>query len=123
MIKVGINESVKAIEDYVSWLKDVRSKLKPETAKSFRIGKDLYEKKFQYDIVSQFTAEEIYKKAIQRKDEIQTEMLTITKKIFNKYFPNVRISGHSNETVKMLIDEISKKHVKAEDVQTEIEKQ
>jgi len=123
MTETRINESVKAIEDYVAWLKSIRSKLKPETAKSFRIGKDLYEKKFQYDIQSQYTAEEIYKKALQRKDEIQAEMLNITKKIFNKYFPNVRISGYSKETVKMLIDEISKKHVKAEDFQSEIERQ
>src|ERR1051325_9926530 len=54
MIEMQIRNSVKAIEDYITWLKDVRSKLKPETAKSFRIGKDLYEKKFIYDIQSHF---------------------------------------------------------------------
>ncbi len=122
-IEARINESVKGIDAFVGWLKELRKTLKPETARSFRIGKDLYEKKFQYDIVSRYTAEEIYKKALQRKNEIQAEMIEITKKIFHKYFPNVRLSGYSNYQVKMLIDEISKKHVKAEDFQTEIEKQ
>ena len=124
MIEARINESVKAIEEYAEWLKSLTPSLsKGEGARSFRIGKDLYEKKFLYDIQSQYTAEEIYKKAIQRKEEIQAEMLKITKQIFNKYFPNVRISGYSKETVKMLIDEISKNHVNRDSFQTEIEKQ
>ncbi len=125
MIEARINESAKALEEYASWLeKEVKPALKKETAKSFRIGKELYEKKFLYDIQSHYTAEEIYKKAVQRKDEIQAEMLKITKEIFNKYFPNVRIAnGFTKEQTKMLIDEISKKHVKAADFQSEIEKQ
>ena len=125
MIEVRINESVKAIEDYISWLKkEVKPKLKPETARSFRIGKELYEKKFKYDIVSRYTAEEIYNKALQRKDELQSKMLKITNEIYSKYFPKVHDTGElTKENTKMLIDEISKKHVKAEDFQSEIEKQ
>jgi uncharacterized protein (DUF885 family) len=125
-IESRINESVKAIDDYADWLaKEVKPTLKPETARSFRIGKELYEKKFQYDIQSQYTAEEIYKKAVQRKEEIQGEMLKITQQLFGKYFPNVRLaSGNFGKgQTKMLIDEISKKHVKAQDFQSEIEKQ
>ncbi|MBI3500216.1 MAG: DUF885 domain-containing protein [Bacteroidetes bacterium] len=137
IIEMQIKYFVKVIDDYVSWLKDLRSKLNPPKspfskgeseaggfeARSFRIGKDLYEKKFMYDIQSHFTAEEIYNKAVQRKDEIQKEMLGITKKIFHNYFPNIRLSGFTKSEVKMLIDEISKKHVKPGDFQTEIEKQ
>ena len=127
-IETRIKESVKAIEDYVTWLKRLTPSLsKGEGARSFRIGKELYEKKFQYDIVSHFTAEEIYKKAIQRKEEIQKEMGKITSELWSKYFPGTRRTAE-NETaslmeVKKLIDEISKKHVKAEDFQSEIEKQ
>jgi len=124
MIETRINESVKAIEDYVSWLqKEVKPALKPETARSFRIGKDLYEKKFKYDIVSRYTAEEIYNKALQRKEELQAKMLALTKELFGKYFPKMPAPGEfTKEHTKMLIDEISKKHVKAEDFQSEIEK-
>lgn len=123
-IEARINESVKAIDNYIAWLTSLSSSLSKETqARSFRIGKDLYEKKFQYDIVSKYTAEEIYQKAIQRKDEIQKEMINITEKLYGKYFPNNKPKEFSLKEVKMLIDEISKKHVKAEDFQSEIEKQ
>lgn len=125
MVGARIEESVKAIEAYVTWLeKEVKPSLKPETARSFRIGKDLYGKKFQYDIVSRYTAEEIYKKALQRKDELQADMLKITNDIFHKYFPHVRIPGPmTKEHTKMLIDEISKKHVHRDSFQVAIEKQ
>ena len=36
------NESVKAIRDFANWLK----KLDNKTPRSFRLGKDLYAKKF-----------------------------------------------------------------------------
>lgn len=125
MIEGRIMESVKSIEDYVSWLeKEVKPSLKSETARSFRIGKDMYGKKFQYDIVSRYTAEEIYQKALQRKDELQAEMLKITNEIFFKYFPHVRLSGPLTKVqTKMLIDEISKKHVSSDSFQVAIEKQ
>ncbi len=125
MIEARINESVKAIEGYTTWLeKEVKPTLKQETARSFRIGKDLYEKKFRHDIVSRYSAEEIYNKAQQRKEELQAEMLKITKELFNKYFPQVRLPGEmTKEHTKMLIDEISKKHVNRDSFQVAIEKQ
>ncbi len=135
LIEARINESVKAIESYVAWLTELRTKLVvPDPtvkynstavmARSFRIGKDLYEKKFKYDIVSRFTAEEIYNKANHRKEELQAEMLKLTKELFSKYFPQVRVPGvYTKEHTKMLIDEISKKHVKRDLFQDAIEKQ
>jgi len=125
LIEDRINESVKVIEGYVKWLqKEVRPTLKPETARSFRIGKDLYEKKFQYEIVSRYTAEEIYNKALKREEELQAKMLDITKELFSKYFPKTTVPiTFTREHTKMLIDEISKKHVSREDFQSEIEKQ
>lgn len=123
-IETRINESAKAVEEYVAWLKELRGTLKPETAKSFRIGKELYEKKFMYDIQSGFTAEEIYNKALARKEELHKKMLDITAQIFNKYFPNVRVAhGFSKQHTRMLIDEISKKHVHRDSFQSEIERQ
>ena len=118
-----ITVALSAMKGYVDWLKAERKTLTPENSRSFRIGKELYEKKFGYDIVSTYTAEEIYQIALKRKAEIQEEMLGITKQIFHKYLPNVRLSGFTLEQVRMLIDEISKKHVKKEDFQSEIEKQ
>jgi uncharacterized protein (DUF885 family) len=58
-------EATKAITDYADWLKH----LKQATPRSFRLGKDLYDKKFEHDIQSGYTAEEIYQKALEHKKE------------------------------------------------------
>lgn len=118
-----INESVKAIYGFVGWLKTERAKLKPETAKSFRLGKKLYEDKFKYEIQSGYDARGIYDKAVERKNEVQKDMIAITMQLYKKYFPNEELAEVSNTTVKKLIDEISKQHVNAQDFQTEIEKE
>lgn len=123
MIEARINEAVKAVEGYVDWLKEKRSALKPETAKSFRIGKELYEKKFQFDIQSQFTAEEIYKKAMQRKAELHGEMYRISVQLWNKYMGKKPIPADSLETVRVMINYLSAKHVHRDSFQVAIEKQ
>ena len=56
-------EAVTAINDYIEWLKAL-----PETdARSFRLGKPLYNAEFAYDIESSLTPDELYKAAEDRK--------------------------------------------------------
>lgn len=118
-----LDSSVNAIKSYIDTLKSWVSQ-KDRQWSSFRVGKDLYEKKFTFEIQSGFTAGQIYQKALDRKREVQQEMLKITKEIFHKYFPHVRVPGELNlEHTKMLIDEISKKHVHRDSFQTAIERQ
>jgi uncharacterized protein (DUF885 family) len=117
LIEARINESVKAIDDYVNYLKKIKG------VKSFRIGKDLYEKKFQYDIVSQFTSEEIYKRALKRKDELHAEMYKISVRLWNKYMGKKSMPQDSLETIRAMIDHLSAKHVHRDSFQVEIEKQ
>ena len=47
---------LKAITDYADWLKNLPNK----TPRSFRLGTALYAKKFNFDIQSSYTADEIY---------------------------------------------------------------
>ncbi len=61
LFKARAAEAVKAITGYVDWLKTLKSTEAP----SFRIGKELYTKKFEHDIQSGYTAEQIYRKALE----------------------------------------------------------
>jgi hypothetical protein len=54
------SEVTTAINDFANWLKDFKN----TTPRSFRLGKELYAKKFEHDIQSSYTANEIYEKAI-----------------------------------------------------------
>jgi uncharacterized protein (DUF885 family) len=121
-IEARVNEVIKAIKGYADWLeKDVRPQLNKETAKSFRIGKELYDEKFTFDIQSGFTAEEIYKKALARKAELHKEMFKLAKQLWD--FPPSTQQPDSLKMIKMVIEKLSVKHVHRDSFQAAIEKQ
>jgi uncharacterized protein (DUF885 family) len=112
-------EVTAAISDYVKWLKE----LKNETPRSFRLGKELYAKKFEYDIQSSYSAHDIYKKAVEHKADLHKQMFEITKTLWPKYLKNKKMPEDNLLAIKELIDVISVKHVQADSFQTEIEHQ
>ncbi len=127
-IETRAKETVEAIKGYVEWLK----KLENKNPRSFRLGKDLYAKKFEYDIQSAYTAEQMFKKAITHKEELHEKMFEIADTLWYKYIGNPIIWGQrgpmpkpkdSLQLIKMVIDAISLKHAKPEEFQSAIEKQ
>ncbi|HVW97942.1 MAG TPA: DUF885 domain-containing protein [Mucilaginibacter sp.] len=111
--------SADAVKAYADWLKA----LKNDKPRSFRLGKELYEAKFKYEIQSESTAQQIYNAAVERKKFIHREMAKISKKLWTKYFGSRPIPSDSLTMISMVIDTISAKHVAPADFQTAIEKQ
>jgi uncharacterized protein (DUF885 family) len=112
-------EAVAAIKGYAEFLKGYKSTF----PFSFRLGKDLYEKKFAFEIQSGYTADEIYNKALKHKDELHEKMFDIAMKLWPKYFGNRLKPANKDAIVKMMIDTLSMNHVKPDDFQAAIEKQ
>ncbi len=111
--------AVEAIKDYVNWLKN----LKNETPRSFRLGKELYALKFEYDIQSGYSAEEIYAKALEHKTELHEKMFDLTKQLWQTYFPKQKMPDSNLVAIKQMIDVLSLHHVKADSFQLAIEQQ
>lgn len=110
--------AIAAIKDYANWLKN----LKNENPRSFRLGKELYAKKFEFDIQSGNTVEEIYQKALERKATLHVKMAEITHSLWNKYFKQP-VPADTLQAIKMMIDKLSTKHVEPDSFQTAIEQQ
>lgn len=108
-----------SIGDYAKFLKE----LKNETPRSFRLGKELYSKKFEHDIQSSYTADEIYQKAMEHKKDLHAKMFDITKELWSSYLKDKKMPDDKLVAIKQLIDVISVKHVSADSFQTEIEHQ
>lgn len=115
--------AINAIQDYVDFLTGLRSRLTPETARSFRIGKEHFSEKFKYDIVSVNTAEEIYNKALNRKKELHGRMTLLARELWPKYMGNVAVPQDSLEMIKQVIDKISLSHTHRDSFLLEIQKQ
>ncbi len=122
--EASLNISIAAIQNYINYLeKDLLPKLKASNSRNFRIGKKLFEEKFAFEIHSAYTAEEIYKKALKRKAELNDEMIKLSKELWPKYFKDKKQPENEQAIVKMLIDEIAKNHVHRDSFISAIEQQ
>ena len=112
-------QTITIIKNYTEWLKNLQN----ENPRSFRLGKDLYQKKFDFELQSGFKVDEIYAKAISHKQELHEKMFVITIQLWKKYFKNEGMPVDTLVAIKQLIGELSKKHVEQDSFQAAIEHQ
>jgi len=118
-IRARAKLSVAAIKDYTTWLKNYRN----ENPRSFRLGKDLYDKKFSFEIQSGYTTDEIFQKAVEHKAELHLKMYAIAKQLWPKYFGSKPVPANTLETIRQMIDTLSVNHVQPDSFQAAIEHQ
>ncbi|WP_396171509.1 DUF885 domain-containing protein [Flavobacterium sp.] len=111
--------AVASIKNYADWL----TKLDNKTPRSFRLGEDLYAKKFNFDIQSAYTSEEMFEKAVAHKKELHAEMFTLANRLWSKYMGSAVKPADKLELIKQVIDKVSLQHTTPEKFQSEIEKQ
>ncbi|MGK0373668.1 MAG: hypothetical protein ACJA2E_000135 [Arenicella sp.] len=123
-LTVGLNGAAAAVKSYIVWLETKQAELQESGgARDFRIGAALYEKKFKYDVESNYSSEELYNLALSAKDELHTEMIGITKNLWTKYFAEQAMPEDQLLAVKQMIDQLSKKHVARDQFVDEIRRQ
>ena len=123
-LSVGLVDSAAAVKNYINALESKKSELLASgEARSFRIGAEIYEKKFQHDIKSNYTAEELYQLALNAKQTLHLEMIGITQQLWPKYFDDTEMPSDSLVAVKQMIDHLSSRHVEREDFVDEIRRQ
>ncbi len=122
-IKFKLDLAIKAINSYVSWLEDKKEKIADGSARDFRIGAELYEKKFKFDIFSDYTAKESYDKAVEAKKNLHIKMIEITKSLWPKYFSNSAFPEDELLAVKKLIEHLSVKHIDRDGFVNEVKRQ
>jgi len=112
-------EAVKAMKEYASWLQQ----LKNDSARSFRLGRDLYAKKFSFDIESAYTAEQIFQKAVDHKKELHIKMAQLAAQLWPKYMGTAARPADTLQLVRQMIDRLSLNHATPDSFQSAIEKQ
>jgi uncharacterized protein (DUF885 family) len=119
---VNAENKVKAFVDFLVLMKKDMEKY-PEKSRDFRIGKNLFEAKFGYDICASNSAEEVYHKALLRKKVLTNQMFKLSKEQWKNYCGNKTMPTDSLALISAVLTEISKKHTTPKDFQSTIEKQ
>lgn len=113
-----------AVEGYAAWLGELDQEM-ADTGKSrsFRIGKELYEAKFGFDIQAGSTAEQTYQKALAAREQLLSNMERISDELWPKYLAGVSRPSDRFAKIGMMIDKLSANHVAPKDFFPEIRRQ
>jgi len=111
--------AAEAVEQYISWLENDILPGLDEDGHSFRIGEELYEAKFSYEIQSRYTARQIYEKALRAKDSVHRVMQDLARQVWPKYIGPLPDSMGSAEIARLL-DTLSTRHVPPDSFETAI---
>jgi uncharacterized protein (DUF885 family) len=113
-----------AVLAWVDFLSDLdKSQEQMQRARSFRIGKELYEQKFAFEIQSASTAEQTYRKALAAREELLTRMDGLADQLWAQTMGNASKPEDRFRKIGMVIDKLSLQHVAPADFLPEIRRQ
>lgn len=121
-LKQHITRTTNAIKDHVTGLKKIIAE-KKYSFRNFRIGEKLFNQKFQFDMVTDYTAREIFDKALAAKKRYHKEMYGIANKLWAKYCSGMSKPPDNLVLIKTVIDKISMQHVSPKDLFDTLNKQ
>lgn len=118
-----IDAALTAVDNYVAFLQEKDKLMDTKGRRTFRLGKELYEQKFAYDIQSGSTAEQTYQKALAAREELLANMDKLSDELWDKTMGNTAKPADRFAKIGMVIDKLSARHVAREDFVNEIKRQ
>lgn len=111
--------SADAIKGYAAFLKGMKN----DKPRSFRLGKELYQDKFKYEIQSASTPQQVYNAAMERKKYLHRDMAKLSRQLWPKYFGKTAMPADTLDLIGKMIDTLSSKHVQPDEFQSAISAQ
>ncbi|TFW28274.1 DUF885 domain-containing protein [Massilia horti] len=124
IFEVRVANAGTAVIHWVDFLSDLdKSQQQMQRARSFRIGKDLYEQKFALEIQSASSAEQTYRKALAARDELLSRMDGLADQLWPTTMGNAAKPQDRYQKIGMVIAKLSEHHVARENFFPEIKRQ
>jgi len=121
-LQQNIGKTIAAINAYVSALKKI-TETKGYQYRDFRIGKKLFAEKFSYDLVTDFTPDQIYKSAMADKKLYSGKMYQIACRVWDKYYKGQSQPKDSLELIQQVLSKIQMQHVQPKEFYAYLNKQ
>ncbi len=113
-----------ALLRYIDFLDALdKSQQQKQSARPFRIGKELYEAKFGHDIQAAGSAEQTYQKALAAREELLVRMDGLADQLWTKTMGGAAKPQDRTRKIGMVIDKLSANHVARENFFPEIRRQ
>ncbi len=108
-----VGSAAAAAQRYLTFLRGVLAKPKQvEGFRSFRIGDEMYAKKFKYDLQIELSPLELYRTALRTKEEVRSKMFEKAIELYPKYFGEKLPPKDRQDVISSIIEKVSKEHAK-----------
>jgi len=114
--------ALKAVEDFIGGLQKIEAGLGGQ-GRSFRLGRALFEQKFQYEIQATVDAQGLYQRALAEKEALHQRMDGLAGQLWAGLFPGTAQPADRLERIARVIAKLSERHVSAERYVDEIKAQ
>jgi uncharacterized protein (DUF885 family) len=112
-VQAAADEAVDAVEAYIDWLRD---ELVPDALGDFRLGEELYERKFPHALGTRLTPDELEARASSAFAEVRAEMVRLARELWPTWIGDEAMPGAEGALVRRVLDAIAADHPRAEEL-------
>jgi uncharacterized protein (DUF885 family) len=112
-VQAAARLAVEAVDAYVEWLE---AELLPRAVGDFRLGADLYDRKFRHFLKSEVTPDQLQARAQSSYDEVRTEMIRLARDLWADWMASDPEPEDENELVRRVLDTIGAHHPGADEL-------
>ncbi len=96
-----------AVDQFTAWLRD---ELLPRADGDFRLGRDLYLRKFRHALKSTVDPDDLEARATSAYSEVRAEMLRIARELWSEWIGDEPVPADDNATIRRVLDAIAGDH-------------
>jgi uncharacterized protein (DUF885 family) len=113
-VEAAAESAVEAIDAFVTWLRD---DLAPTADGDFRLGRELYERKFRHRLKATIGVEELEARAAAAYDEVRAEMARLARELWPEWIGDEEPMPDDPDAVtRRVLDAIGRDHPKADEL-------
>ena len=112
-VEAASTQATAAVDAFVGWLRD---ELLPSAKGDFRLGRDLYERKFAHALKATITPAELETRAAATYDEVRAEMLRLARELWPTWVGNEPMPDDPDALTRRVLDAIAEDHPKADEL-------
>jgi uncharacterized protein (DUF885 family) len=112
-LQAAAGKAVEAVEAHVAWLQD---ELVPRASGDFRLGADLYERKFRHALRTELTPDQLEARAAAGYDQVRAEMVRLARELWPSWMGTEPLPEDEASVVRSVLDAIAGDHPRAEEL-------
>ena len=112
-VSAAAEPAIAAVEAFTTWLRD---DLLPAAGGDFRLGRELYERKFHHALKATISPSELEARAATAYDQVRAEMLTLARELWPAWLGNEPMPDDPDALTRRVLDAIAVDHPKADEL-------